>query len=72
MATPISTRMWMAYEAANRPWPVLDPDPVIDFQIMEAVAAKVAQEKEKQHKEAERKNWKKKVSEDDELMQYAG
>jgi hypothetical protein len=46
----------------------LDPDPVIDFQIMEAVGIKVAKEDEAIRKEQEKKDWKKRGS--DELDQY--
>jgi hypothetical protein len=46
--------MWRVYNAAKRPWPVLHPDPVIDYLIMEAVAVKVAKEDEEAQKQAER------------------
>lgn len=46
----------------------MDPDPVIDFKIMEAVAAKVNQEQEKAVKEQEKKNWQKNR---DDLKQFA-
>lgn len=51
--------MWRVHKLAKRPWPQLDPDPVIDFQIMEAIAIKVAEEDEKLRKEQEKKEWRK-------------
>lgn len=59
MASDTSTRMWRTYKAAGRPWPVISPDPVIDYMIMEAVAVKVRKEDEKIQKEQERKQFKK-------------
>lgn len=50
-------------QAAGRPWPELDGDEVVNYLIMEAVAAKNAAEekeqREKAEKEAELENWKK-------------
>jgi hypothetical protein len=46
----------------------MDEDPVIDFKIMEAVAAKVNQEQEKALKEQEKKNWR---GDRDDLKQFA-
>lgn len=54
--------MWLAHEAANRPWPVLDEDPVIDFKIMEAVAVRVQRTKQKAREEAEKRQWRKDTS----------
>lgn len=72
MASETATRLWVAHEAGNRPWPVLDPDPVIDFQIMEAVAAKIAKLKQKAEHEQKVAEWKESITEDDELMKLAG
>lgn len=64
MASTTSTRMWRTLRSAGRPWPVLSDDPVVDYQIMEAVALKVAQEDEKLREEAEKAAEKKKWKED--------
>jgi hypothetical protein len=40
----------------------MDEDEVIDYLILEAVAAKCAEEDKKQMKEQEKTNWKKDVS----------
>lgn len=36
--------MFRAYKAANREWPTFDDDEVIDYLILESLAAKVAKE----------------------------
>lgn len=59
MVSSTSTRLWRACNAAGRPWPVLDEDDVIDYMVMEAVAAKVAKADEEQRKVSERTKWKK-------------
>lgn len=61
-------RIWRATKASNRPWPVLDEDPVIDFQILEAVAVRAAKEEDDARKRAEREEWKKNRGE---LEQFA-
>lgn len=50
--------MWRVYRAANRPWPVLSPDPVIDYMIMEAVAIKAKQEEETSEQRKAREKFK--------------
>jgi hypothetical protein len=50
--------MWRTISKANRPWPVLDDDPVIDYMIMEAVAVKVSREDAERVKQEERNQWK--------------
>lgn len=72
MASETATRLWVAYEAGNRPWPTLDPDPVIDFQIMEAVATKIERLKAKARRDQKVAEWKESVKDDDELMKLAG
>lgn len=57
MASPTSTRMWRAYQAAGRPWPKLDDDEVIDYMILEAVAVKAKQEEREAEKQAEIQRW---------------
>jgi hypothetical protein len=65
--------MWRVLKESRRPWPVLSDDPVTDYKIMEAVAAKVAEEdqelREKAEKEAKVKRWKEDKSD---LMKHAG
>lgn len=62
----MSARVWRATKAANRPWPVLCEDDVVDFQVMEAVYLKVTMEdiknREKAEKEQKKKDWKKDIS----------
>jgi hypothetical protein len=52
-------RMYRATKAANRPFPQLDEDDVIDYLIVEALATKAATEEEKQRKQAKLDAWKK-------------
>lgn len=59
MESSTSTRMWRALKAANRPWPVLDDDPVIDYMLTEAVAMKAGLEEKEAREAQERKEWKK-------------
>lgn len=51
--------MWRVCKEANRPWPTLCDDAVIDYMVMEAVAIKAQREDEAARKEAERKEFKK-------------
>jgi hypothetical protein len=51
--------MWRTLSEANRPWPVLCDDDVIDYMVMEAVAMKVADENKNQAKESEKSAWRK-------------
>ena len=51
--------MWRTYKAANRPWPVLDKDDVIDYMVMEAVSMKIRKEDNEAEKQQERKSFKK-------------
>lgn len=57
MGSTTATRLWRVCKEAGRPFPQLDDDPVIDFQITEAVALKVMKEEEKARKAAEKKQW---------------
>lgn len=50
--------MWRVYRAANRPWPVISPDPVIDYMVMEAVYLKVQVEDAQAEKQREIADWK--------------
>lgn len=59
VASTLSTRMWRVHKAAGKPWPVMDDDPVIDYQIMEAVATKIANEDAKEMKRLKVEEWKK-------------
>jgi hypothetical protein len=55
--------MWRVFKAANRPWPNLDSDDVLDYMIAEAVAMRGGYEEKKQREELEKKRemeaWKK-------------
>jgi hypothetical protein len=51
--------MWRTHKAANRPWPVISQDDVIDYMVMEAVALKVRTEDEKAEKQRQREEFKK-------------
>ena len=68
VASTTSTRLWRAYKAANRPFPVLSSDDVMDFLIVEAVALKVNREDrettEKAQADAEMKQRKKEAIEE--------
>lgn len=59
MESSTGTRIWRAYKEANRPWPQLDDDDVIDFMITEAIAVKVAKEDQDEDRKQETKKWKK-------------
>jgi hypothetical protein len=58
VASNTSIRLWRAHKASGRPWPTLDDDEVIDYFILEAIAAKVAKDDERQRKALEKNNWK--------------
>lgn len=49
--------MWRTYRAANRPWPKLSDDPVIDYMVMEAVFIKSLEEDRAAEKEQRKKAW---------------
>lgn len=51
--------MWRAHKAAGRPWPVISPDPVIDYMVMEAVSIKARDEDRKAEDEQKRDAFKK-------------
>lgn len=59
--------MWRVCKEANRPWPKLSEDDVLDYMVMEAVAAKVAKADAEERKKQERKQWKSDV---DHLKQF--
>lgn len=50
--------MWRVCRAANRPWPVLSEDPVIDYMVMEAVFLKVQAEDRQAEKDRKIAEWK--------------
>lgn len=50
--------MWRVHRAANRPWPILSDDPIVDYMVMEAVFLRVQQEEADAEKERARKDWK--------------
>lgn len=52
MGSTTSTRIWRTCKAANRPFPQLVEDDVLDYLITEAVALKVAREDRDAHEEA--------------------
>lgn len=52
-------RLWRATKEAGRPFPRLDSDDVIDYLIVEALAAKAAKEEEKMRQDAKIAEWKK-------------
>lgn len=64
--------MWRVLQAANRPWPVLSEDSLIDYMVMEAVYLKVQREDRDAEKKAERRNWKKDKTGYDHLREVAG
>lgn len=72
MASTTATRLWRVSKAAGRPFPKLDDDDVIDFQIMEAVAVKIQREDEKAEKEYKKRQWRKDNEGIDRLKQIAG
>lgn len=51
-------RMWRAHRSAKRPWPVMDDDDVIDYYIMEALAARDADEEQKERDKEALRQWK--------------
>lgn len=59
-------RLWRTNKAANRPFPKISDDPVIDYLIMEAIALKANKEdreaEEKAREDAKRDAWKKDFS----------
>jgi hypothetical protein len=59
VASTTSMRVWRASKDANRPVPKLSDDPVIDFLIIEALAAKDLYEQGEARKMAEIEEWKK-------------
>lgn len=58
VASTTATRLWRVTKAAGRPFPVLDGDDVIDFQIAEAVALKVGKEDVEQEERKKQTDWK--------------
>ncbi len=54
--------MWRVLRAANRPWPVLSDDPVIDYMVMEAVFLKAQAEEQQAEKDRQIADWKKDTS----------
>ncbi len=65
-------RMWQVCKEAGRPFPTMDSDDVIDFQIIEAIAIKVAKEEEKAAKKAKAAEWKKDREGIDRLKELSG
>lgn len=60
--------MWRVCKEANRPWPTLTDDDVLDYMVMEAVAIKARREEAEAQKEHERKAWRKERGESLEKM----
>jgi len=54
VASTTSTRIWRTCKAANRPFPTLVEDDVLDYMIVEAVGIKVAREDREAQDEAEK------------------
>lgn len=54
MESTISTRLWRTCKAANRPFPQLVEDDVLDYLITEAVAIKASREDRDAHEEAQK------------------
>jgi hypothetical protein len=54
--------MWRACNAAGRPWPILDEDDVIDYMVLEAVAAKATKMEQDAQEKQKREAWKKDTS----------
>jgi len=52
-------RTWRVYKSANRPFPQVSEDDVIDYMIMETLVIKDVKEQEKQAKKDEINQWKK-------------
>lgn len=46
------------HKEAGRPWPVLSPDPVIDYMLMEAVFLKVQREQKDAETRKKQAEWK--------------
>lgn len=59
MDSTISMRIWRASKSANRPFPSLDDDEVVDYLILEALATKAATEEKDAQKKAKIEAWKK-------------
>lgn len=72
VASTTATRLWKVCKEAGRPFPVLDDDPVIDFQITEAVAIKVISDEDKARKQAEKRQWRRDKGGLDKLREAAG
>lgn len=52
-------RLWRVCKEANRPFPSVSPDDVIDYMVMEALAVKDQEEQQEAQKKAERDAWRK-------------
>ena len=46
------------HKEAGRPIPQLDPDPVIDYMVLEAIAVKIKHEENEAAKKDQRADWK--------------
>jgi hypothetical protein len=55
VTSSVSERLWVVCKEANRPFPQLSEDPVVDFCIMEAIAMKVAKQTDEKREADERK-----------------
>lgn len=55
MTAPDAVRMWTTYKEAGRPIPRFSDDDYIDYCIIEAISLKVAKERQKAQRDAERR-----------------
>jgi hypothetical protein len=56
--------MWRVLTKANRPFPTISDDDVVDYLIIEAVATKVAREDEEAMKAQEKQDWAKRTQQE--------
>lgn len=60
--------MWRALQNSGRPWPVLDEDEVVDYLILEAVAARAAKDEADSYENAKKEQaanaWREKAGKD--------
>lgn len=55
MSAPDAVRMWTTYREAGRPIPRFSDDDFVDYCVIEAIGLRVAKEKVKAQKDAERR-----------------
>lgn len=59
MESSTSTRLWLAYREAGRPFPKLSDDDVLDFLGVEAIRLKIGEEQRAGQDAKEREDWRK-------------